>query len=102
MEYNINLDNPLFFTLENYSVDNSPEYSVSLPDDWYEVSNDSEWKVQYQVDKDTERQGWKVHVSSNLHDSHKVLFLTAKICHLLGVSFKYLSTEKKFVLRIVN
>lgn len=99
MEYNINLDNPLFFTLENYSVDNSPEYSVSLPDDWYEVSNDSEWKVQYQVDKDTERQGWKVHVSSNLHDSHKVLFLTAKICHLLGVSFKYLSTEKKFVLR---
>lgn len=99
MQYNINLDNPLFFTSEQNSVDNSKKYSVPLPYNWHELSNDSEWTIQYPIGRVTERQGWKVHVSSSFSDSHEILSVVANVCHELNVSFKYLSTERNFILR---
>lgn len=99
MKYEFNLDNPLFFVGSEETVDLSKKYSAELPFDWHEVSINSEWTNQYPIGQLIDRQGWKVHISSNFQDSHKILEIVSRICHELNVTFKYLSTEKKFILR---
>lgn len=99
MQYEFILDNPLFFINSTDSIDISKKYSVELPYDWHEVVNNIEWTTQYPLNKSIERQGWKIHISSNFEDSHEILEIVARICHDFSVTFKYLSTEKRFVLR---
>lgn len=99
MKYDFNIENPLFFTERIDNTDLSVVYSAALPYGWYETENDSEWKFQYMVEGKIDRQGWKVHISSDMNNSHQVLSIVSKICHDFGVAFKYLTTEKKFVIR---
>lgn len=99
MQYNFNLEHPLFFTKNEDTIDSSPRYSVLLPYDWHEVSGDYEWVNQYPMDKYMERQGWKVHISAIFKQSHEVLEIVAEVCHNLEIPFKYLKTEKRFILR---
>lgn len=98
MQYNFNLEHPLFFTKNEDTIDSSPRYSVLLPYDWHEVSGDYEWVNQYPMDKYMERQGWKVHISAIFKQSHEVLEIVAEVCHNLEIPFKYLKTEKRFII----
>ena len=100
MQYDFSLKDPLFFTLTDDDLtDFSSKYSAPLPYDWHELSNNSEWVNQYPIGFTTERQGWKVHISSDYKHSHEVLEVVSKVCHEFRVVFKYLKTEKVFVLR---
>ena len=99
MQYDFNLENPLFFIKSEASIDTSIKYSVLLPDDWHEISDGTEWINQYPIKKLIDRQGWKVHISSDFKHSHEVLTIVADICHMFNIAFKYLSSEKRFILR---
>ncbi len=99
MKYDYSLRHPLFYICNNDSIDTSNRYSVSLPLDWYEIASDPEWVNQYPINGEIERQGWKVHISSDFKSSHEVLNIVAGLCHDENVAFKHLSTEDKFVLR---
>lgn len=99
MQYEFNLDNPLFFVNSEDSVDTSKKYSVVLPYDWHEVANNTEWVTQYPMNHIIDRQGWKVHISATFEDSHEILDIVAQVCHEFLVTFKHLSTEKRFILR---
>ena len=96
MQYDFSLKDPLFFTLTDDDLtDFSSKYSAPLPYDWHELSNNSEWVNQYPIGFTTERQGWKVHISSDYKHSHEVLEVVSKVCHEFRVVFKYLKTEKE-------
>lgn len=99
MDYNFNLEHPFFFTNNDYSTDTSIKYQVSLPFNWHEVMNNDEWVYQYPIGKFVERQGWKIHISSEYNSSHELLQDVAKICHEMRIPFKHLSTEDKFIMR---
>ncbi|WP_445950440.1 class III lanthionine synthetase LanKC N-terminal domain-containing protein, partial [Streptococcus pneumoniae] len=88
-----------FFTNNDYSTDTSIKYQVSLPFNWHEVMNNDEWVYQYPIGKFVERQGWKIHISSEYNSSHELLQDVAKICHEMRIPFKHLSTEDKFIMR---
>ena len=57
MQYDFNLENPLFFIKSEASIDTSIKYSVLLPDDWHEISDGTEWINQYPIKKLIDRQG---------------------------------------------
>lgn len=100
MQYDFSIQDPLFFTFNDDDLmDFSSKYSAPLPYDWHETSNDSEWINQYPIGYSMERQGWKIHISSDYEHSHEVLEIVSKVCHEFGVVFKYLKTEKVFILR---
>lgn len=61
--------------------------------------NNDEWVYQYPIGKFVERQGWKIHISSEYNSSHELLQDVAKICHEMRIPFKHLSTEDKFIMR---
>lgn len=61
--------------------------------------NNDEWVYQYPIGKFVERQGWKIHISSEYNSSHELLQDVAKICHEMRILFKHLSTEDKFIMR---
>ncbi len=90
MDYNFNLEHPFFFTNNDYSTDTSIKYQVSLPFNWHEVMNNDEWVYQYPIGKFVERQGWKIHISSEYNSSHELLQDVAKICHEMRIPFKHL------------
>lgn len=99
MKYDFNLEHPLYFTDSKYSKDVSKKYQVALPYNWHELMNNDEWVFQYPIGKFIERQGWKVHVSSEYKVAHIVLGIVAEICHSMKIPFKHLSTEDKFIIR---
>lgn len=99
MKYDFSIEDQLFFVSQNSCSDSSVRYSASLPYDWHELSNNSEWTNQYPIGYNLDRQGWKVHISSDYKHSHEVLSIVSKICHEFNVVFKYLKTEKAFILR---
>ncbi|HFI0215598.1 TPA: lanthionine synthetase LanC family protein [Streptococcus suis] len=99
MDYIFNLEHPFYFTDNDYSIDTSTKYQVSLPYNWHEVMNNDEWIYQYPIDKFVERQGWKIHISSDYKNSHVLLQIVSDICHETGIPFKHLSTEDKFINR---
>ncbi|EFY03243.1 lantibiotic synthetase protein [Streptococcus dysgalactiae subsp. dysgalactiae ATCC 27957] len=100
MQYDFSIQDPLFFTFnDDVLTDFSSKYSAPLPYDWHELSNNSEWVNQYPIGYSIDRQGWKVHISSDYKHSHEVLEIVSKVCHEFRVVFKYLKTEKVFILR---
>ncbi|CJV96095.1 lantibiotic synthetase [Streptococcus pneumoniae] len=52
--------------------------------------NNDEWVYQYPIGKFVERQGWKIHISSEYNSSHELLQDVAKICHEMRIPFKHL------------
>lgn len=99
MDYDFNLEHSFFFTNNDYTTDSSKKYQVNLPYDWHEVMNNDEWVYQYPIGKFIERQGWKIHISSDYENSHTLLKTTAMVCHEMRIPFKHLSTEDKFIIR---
>ncbi|MCI1923127.1 MAG: AarF/UbiB family protein [Lentilactobacillus buchneri] len=95
----VNLDDPLFFVSSEESFNNSKKYSLPLPDGWDEMRDRTEWVNIFPVKTAIERQGWKVHISSDLQNSLRVLQATAKVCFQEGVTFKHLGTVKDFMVR---
>lgn len=99
MEYNFNLEHPFYFTDSSYSEDTSTKYNIELPYVWHEVRRNDEWVFQYPIGKFIERQGWKIHISSEYNISHSLLEIVAKICHTMKIPFKHLSSEDEFIMR---
>lgn len=94
-DINICLDNPLFFIPIGDAIDNSRPFSLPLPPNWDEIRG-KEWTNLYPLNKQIQRQGWKVHISSELDTTEQVLLETAKVCFKYGVVFKHLTTMKAF------
>lgn len=73
-------------------------YRVQLPDEWMSSLGD-EWSSHLPPQGIQNHQGWKIHISSILKESHEVLQLVADIAVANCVPFKHLSTEERFFWR---
>lgn len=94
-EVNICLEDPLFFIPNNERRDFSQPFSLPLPKEWSEM-REKEWTNVYPLNTTIQRQGWKVHISSEQCKAEEVLKKTAEVCFQQEVVFKHLSTIDAF------
>lgn len=76
----------------------SQKYFVHVPDGWERALAD-EWSSYLPPQGIQDHQGWKIHISSTLKESHEVLQLVADISIKNFIPFKHLSTEERFFWR---
>lgn len=98
-EYVPCLDDPEFFINKKNDFDDSRPYLVRTPINWCQMRSNYEWVELFNKNEDTPRQGWKIHISSILKESHKMLKIVSDVCFKEKVSFKFLSSEKNFLNR---
>ena len=76
----------------------SSPFTVTVPVGWH-VKRTADWVFYAPSDSELPVQGWKIHVSACASKAQQVLDTTAAIAVDLGVAFKHLPDEDKFLWR---
>ncbi|WP_423253278.1 hypothetical protein [Melissococcus plutonius] len=98
-DYDLCLDNPLFYVSSKSIPDVSKKFSVPLPEKWDEYRQNREWVALFPLNSKIQRQGWKVHISSKIDKSEDILNVVSDVCFSMNVTFKHLSSLEFFVKR---
>ncbi|MEV0247306.1 class III lanthionine synthetase LanKC [Nocardia sp. NPDC050712] len=77
-------------------TDPGPRYAPAVPPPGWRRGESGVWTHWLPPGVELPDQGWKVHVSSSLDNTHLVLDIVAKICGELGVPFKHLTGRTFF------
>lgn len=96
--HDVSLKDPMFFIPQKNSIDTSKPFSLPINEDWNE-NRKQEWTYLFPIVSQVPRQGWKIHISSGLHNSEKVLLKVQKVCIQFNVPFKHLSSRQAFINR---
>lgn len=91
------LEDPLYYT-NKHSIDTTFTFSIPLREGWFELRN-TEWANIYPIGSVVDRQGWKIHISSESKSAEKVLETVSNICYEYSIPFKHLVSRKRFLVR---
>jgi tRNA A-37 threonylcarbamoyl transferase component Bud32 len=84
----------------NESNNSKSEFKLkNVPNDYIvKTDKNSPWKYYQSENTELPKQGWKIHISSNLDDSKEILNEVSEILFNLKVAFKHISSESKLYL----
>lgn len=78
--------NDVPYILPDVYTNNKEKYELFYSDDMH-------WTEVRMTGHDLPIQGWKIHISSTLEESQKILDIVSKICFDKNISFKYVRTK---------